>query len=74
MFPGGKAGRPLSNMAMLKLLQRMGRRTASGGVTVHGLDADQRSRGIERQRKRYGGSQNSSGFRGKIVFGFGRYR
>src|SRR5207249_1820320 len=37
LFPGGKTGRPLSNMAMLKLLQRMGRRTASGGLTVHGF-------------------------------------
>jgi hypothetical protein len=24
VFPGGKAGKPLSNMAMLKLLDRMG--------------------------------------------------
>ncbi len=37
MFHGGKPGRPLSNMAMLKLLQRMGLRTPSGGVTVHGF-------------------------------------
>jgi integrase len=25
VFPGGRPGRPLSNMAMLKLLERMGR-------------------------------------------------
>jgi integrase len=37
VFEGGRPGRPLSNMAMLKLLQRMGLRTASGGVTVHGF-------------------------------------
>lgn len=33
LFPGGKRGKPLSNMAMLKLLQRMGR----GDLTVHGF-------------------------------------
>ena len=37
VFSGGKPGRPLSNMAMLKLLQRMGLRTVNGGVTVHGF-------------------------------------
>jgi integrase len=34
MFPGHKRGRPLSNMAMLMLLERMGRRYA---ITVHGM-------------------------------------
>jgi integrase len=37
VFAGGKPGRPLSNMAMLKVLQRMGLRTVNGGVTVHGF-------------------------------------
>ena len=37
VFPGQRAGKPLSNMAMLKVLQRMGLRTASGGLTVHGF-------------------------------------
>jgi integrase len=37
VFQGGKPGQPLSNMAMLKLLQRMGLRTANGGLTVHGF-------------------------------------
>jgi len=34
VFPGQKAKRPLSNMAMLMLLDRMGRR---GAITVHGF-------------------------------------
>ena len=33
VFPGGKAGRPLSNMALLMLLRRMGR----GDLTAHGF-------------------------------------
>jgi integrase len=33
VFPGGRAGRPLSNMAMLKLLGRMGR----DDLTAHGF-------------------------------------
>jgi len=33
LFPGGRRGRPLSNMAMAALLERMGR----GDVTVHGF-------------------------------------
>jgi integrase len=33
VFPGGRPGKPLSNMAMLKLLQRMGR----GDLTAHGF-------------------------------------
>jgi integrase len=37
VFPGLRPGKPLSNMAMLKVLQRMGLRTASGGLTVHGF-------------------------------------
>jgi integrase len=32
VFPGGRAQRPLSNMSMLKTLQRMGR-----GLTTHGF-------------------------------------
>jgi integrase len=34
VFPGQKANRPLSNMAMLILLERMGRR---GAITSHGF-------------------------------------
>jgi integrase len=34
VFPGQKAGKPLSNMAMLMLLERMGRR---GTITSHGF-------------------------------------
>ncbi len=33
IFPGGRAGRPISNMSMLMLLRRMGR----GELTVHGF-------------------------------------
>jgi integrase len=33
VFPGGRQGKPLSNMAMLKLLKRMGR----GDLTAHGF-------------------------------------
>ena len=33
VFPGGKKGKPLSNMAMLALLKRMGR----GELTAHGF-------------------------------------
>ncbi|WP_018263399.1 tyrosine-type recombinase/integrase [Methylobacterium sp. WSM2598] len=33
VFPGGKRGRPLSNMSMLMMLRRMGR----GELTVHGF-------------------------------------
>lgn len=33
IFPGAKAGKPISNMAMLKLLERMGR----SDLTVHGF-------------------------------------
>ena len=33
VFPGGKAERPISNMAMLMLLRRMGR----GDLTAHGF-------------------------------------
>lgn len=33
VFPGGRAGKPLSNMAMAAVLKRMGR----GGITAHGF-------------------------------------
>jgi integrase len=33
VFPGGRSGKPLSNMAMLQLLRRMGR----GDLTAHGF-------------------------------------
>src|SRR5215218_7596991 len=33
LFPGGRAGEPLSNMSMNMLRRRMGR----GGLTVHGF-------------------------------------
>jgi integrase len=44
IFPGGKAGEPLSNMAMLELLRRMGR----ADVTVHGFRSTFRDWAAER--------------------------
>jgi integrase len=44
VFPGGKPGRPLSNMAMLALLDRMGR----GDLTVHGFRSTFRDWAAER--------------------------
>lgn len=44
VFPGGKAKRPLSNMAMLKLLERMER----GELTVHGFRSTFRDWAAER--------------------------
>lgn len=44
VFPGLKAGNPLSNMAMLKLLERMGRKH----LTVHGFRSSFRDWGAER--------------------------
>jgi integrase len=44
VFPGGRAGQPLSNMAMLKLLERMGR----DDLTVHGFRSTFRDWGSER--------------------------
>jgi integrase len=44
VFPGGKAGRPLSNMAMTEVLRRMGR----GGITVHGFRSAFRDWAAER--------------------------
>ena len=44
VFPGRSPGEPLSNMAMLKLLQRMGR----AGPTVHGFRSTFRDWGAER--------------------------
>ena len=44
MFPGGKNGRPLSNMAFLMLLRRMGR----GDVTAHGFRSSFRDWAAER--------------------------
>ena len=44
VFPGGKRGRPLSNMAMLALLKRMGR----GDLTVHGFRSTFRDWAAER--------------------------
>ena len=44
LFAGGKAGAPLSDMAMLKLLDRMGRK----GVTVHGFRSTFRDWAAER--------------------------
>jgi integrase len=35
VFPGGRAGRPLSNMSMLMLMRRIGR----GNLTVHGFSS-----------------------------------
>jgi integrase len=44
VFPGGKAGKPLSNMAMTEVLRRMGR----GDITVHGFRSTFRDRAAER--------------------------
>jgi integrase len=43
-FPGGKAGRGMSNMAMAVLLRRMGR----DGLTVHGFRSSFRDWAAER--------------------------
>ena len=44
VFPGGKAGKPLSNMAFLMLLRRMGR----DDLTAHGFRSTFRDRTAER--------------------------
>jgi integrase len=44
LFPGGKLGKPLSNMAMLKLLERMGR----DDLTAHGFRSTFRDWAAER--------------------------
>ncbi len=44
VFPGGKEGKPLSNMAMLELLKRMGR----DDLTVHGFRSSFRDWASER--------------------------
>ncbi len=44
VFAGGKAGRPISNMAMLMLLRRMGR----GDLTAHGFRSSFRDWAAER--------------------------
>jgi integrase len=44
VFPGGRLGQPLSNMAMLKLLERMGR----DDLTVHGFRSTFRDWASER--------------------------
>ena len=44
MFPGGKRGRPLSNNAILALLQRMGR----SDLTAHGFRSTFRDWAAER--------------------------
>jgi integrase len=44
VFPGGKRGKPLSNMALLKLLQRMGR----DDLTAHGFRSTFRDWAAER--------------------------
>ena len=44
VFPGGKAGKPLSNMAMTEVLRRMGRRD----ITVHGFRSTFRDWAAER--------------------------
>jgi integrase len=46
VFPGGKNGRPLSNMAFLMLLRRMGR----GDLTAHGFRSSFRNWAAERTR------------------------
>jgi integrase len=44
LFPGGRRGQPLSNMAMLALIKRMGR----GDLTVHGFRSTFRDWAAER--------------------------
>jgi integrase len=44
VFPGGKAGKPLSNMAMTEVLRRMGR----DDITVHGFRSTFRDWAAER--------------------------
>jgi integrase len=44
LFPGGKQGKPLSNMAMTEVLRRMGR----GDITVHGFRSTFRDWAAER--------------------------
>jgi integrase len=44
VFPGGKKGKPLSNMAMLAVLARMNR----GELTAHGFRSSFRDRAAER--------------------------
>jgi integrase len=44
VFPGGKAGKPLSNMALLTTLRRMGR----GDLTAHGFRSTFRDWAAER--------------------------
>jgi integrase len=44
VFPGGKAGRPMSNMALLMLLRRLGR----GDLTAHGFRSTFRDWAAER--------------------------
>jgi integrase len=44
VFPGRKRGKPLSNMAMLKVLERMGR----GDITTHGFRSSFRDWAAER--------------------------
>jgi integrase len=44
LFPGGKRGKPLSNMAMLKLLERMGH----ADITAHGFRSTFRDWAAER--------------------------
>jgi len=52
VFPGGRAGKPLSNMAMLKLLERMGR----DDLTAHGFRSSFRDWAAE-----------CTGFSGEVV-------
>jgi integrase len=44
VFPGGRAGQPISNMAMMMTLRRIGR----GGLTVHGFRSSFRDWAAER--------------------------
>ena len=44
VFTGGRVGKPLSNMGMLKLLERMGRKD----LTVHGFSSTFRDWAAER--------------------------
>ena len=59
VFPGGKNGRPLSNMAFLMLLRRMGR----GDLTAHGFRSTFRDWAAERTNFPARGCRNGAGAR-----------
>jgi len=61
VFPGGKRGKPLSNMAMLAVLKRMER----GDLTAHGFRSSFRDWAAERTKLPARGSRNGAGAHGE---------